>query len=231
VVPGWHSTIFPPYFVAGAGFSGFAMVLTLMIPLRSFYKGLKDFVTVRHLENMAKVMLAMGLIVAYGYISEIFTAFYSGDVFEVFNATDRFNGFYSIPYWGLVFCNIAVPQLIWFKRIRRSPLALFFISLAVNVGMWLERFVIIVQSLSKDFMPSAWHTYLPTVWDILTFVGTIGLFLTLLFLFVRVLPAISIFEMRELVHHESHAAEGAGHAQQPGKTGQRGPKPKGSAAD
>lgn len=203
-VPGWHSTIFPPYFVAGAIFSGFAMVLTLMIPLRAFYPNLAKMVTTRHLENMAKVMLAMGIVVAYGYMTEIFTAYYSGDVFDIFNTQDRFGGFYAIPYWGLVLCNVVVPQLIWFKWIRRNPITLFIISLLVNVGMWLERFIIIAQSLSKDFLPSSWGIYLPTIWDILTFVGTIGLFLTLIFLFVRVLPSISMFEMRELIHQVRH---------------------------
>lgn len=205
VVPGWHSTIFPPYFVAGAVFSGFAMVLTLVIPLRKLYSSMREFITLRHLENMAKVMLAMGLIVAYGYISEVFAAFYGGDIFEVFNAMDRISGYYAPLYWGLVACNVLIPQLLWFKGIRRNPLVLFFISIAVNIGMWLERFIIISQSLSKDFLPSSWQIYLPTQWDVLTFVGTMGLFLTLLFLFLRTLPAISIFEMRELIHHEEHS--------------------------
>ncbi|MBP1693412.1 MAG: Polysulfide reductase, NrfD [Chloroflexi bacterium] len=203
VIPGWHSTIFPPYFVAGAVFSGFAMVLTLLIPLRSYFK-FKDFITMRHLENMAKVMLAMGLIVAYGYITEIFMAFYSGDQFEIFNTLDRFGGFYAPLFWGLIACNVIIPQFLWIKSIRRNVLLLWIIAVLINVGMWLERFIIIVQSLSKDFLPSSWHIYLPTRWDVMILVGTIGLFLTLIFLFVRVLPAISIFEMRELVHHEAH---------------------------
>ena len=207
VIPGWHSTIFPPYFVAGAVFSGFAMVLTLMIPLRAFYK-LKDFVTMRHLENMAKVMLAMGMIVAYGYMAEVFMAFFSGTPAEMFNALDRAGGFYSPLYWGLIFCNVLVPQLLWFKSIRRNVWVLWVISILVNVGMWLERFIIIVQSLSKDYLPSSWHIYLPTQWDIMIFVGTMGVFMSLIFLFVRVLPAISIFEMRELVHHENHTTAG-----------------------
>jgi Ni/Fe-hydrogenase subunit HybB-like protein len=203
VVPGWHSTIFPPYFVAGAVFSGFAMVLTLMIPLRSFFN-LKNYITARHLENMAKVMLSMGLIVAYGYMMEVFSALYSGDTYDIFNAFDRFGGFYAPLYWGLLLANIVIPQLLWFKGVRRNPIILWVISLVVNVGMWLERFIIIVQSLAKDYLPSSWHNYLPTIWDIMTFVGTLGVFLTLLFLFLRLLPAISIFEMRELVHKENH---------------------------
>lgn len=206
VVPGWHSTIFPPYFVAGAVFSGFAMVLTLMIPLRSFFH-LKDFITVRHLENMAKVMLAMGMIVGYGYLTEVFAAAYSGDVFEAFNAMDRASGFYAPLYWGLIAANVVIPQLLWFKKIRRNLALLWIISLVVNIGMWLERFVIIVQSLSKDYLPSSWHLYMPTQWDIMIFIGTIGMFLMLLFLFMRILPAISIFEMRELVHHKQGHAD------------------------
>jgi Ni/Fe-hydrogenase subunit HybB-like protein len=203
IVPGWHSTIFPPYFVAGAVFSGFAMVLTLLIPLRRFYR-LTDFITDRHLDNMAKVMLAMGLIVAYGYAIEVFNAFYSGDMFEAFNALDRMFGDYAWMYWLLIASNVVIPQLLWIKAVRRNPLILFFVSLVINVGMWLERFIIIGQSLTKDYMPSAWNNFYPTQWDVFTFVGTIGLFLTLIFLFIRVLPAISVFEMRELVHHTNH---------------------------
>ncbi len=203
IVPGWHSTIFPPYFVAGAIFSGFAMVLTLMIPLRSFYH-LKGIITQRHLENMGKIMLAMGLIVAYGYLTEFFMAFYSGDVYELANALFRAGGFYGPAFWVVVFCNVLVPQLLWFRGVRRNPVVLWIISIFVNIGMWMERFVIIVQSLAKDFLPSSWHVYLPTIWDIMIFVGTLGLFLTLIFLFIRVLPAISIFEMRELVHKLTH---------------------------
>ncbi len=205
-VPGWHSTIFPPYFVAGAVFSGFAMVLSLMIPLRKFYH-LEDFITQRHLENMAKVMLTVGLVVAYGYLMENFLGWYSGDVFLRFNTIDRWTGAYAPWYWLLMFCNVLVPQLLWFKKFRTNGILLFVISILVNVGMWLERFIIIVQSLSKDYLPSSWHLYTPTFWDIATLVGTLGLFLTLIFLFVRVLPSISIFELRELVHHQS----GSGH--------------------
>ena len=202
MVPGWHSTIFPPYFVAGAVFSGFAMVLSLMIPLRKFYH-LEDFITLRHLENMAKVMLTVGLVVAYGYLMENFMGWYSGDEFLRFNTIDRWTGAYAPLYWLLIFCNVGVPQLLWFKKFRTHGVLLWIISILVNVGMWLERFVIIIQSLSKDFLPSSWHLYTPTIWDIATFVGTLGLFLTLIFLFVRVLPAISIFEVRELSHRKS----------------------------
>ncbi len=198
IVPGWHSTIFPPYFVAGAIFSGFAMVLTLAIPLRFFY-GLKDFITMRHLQNMALVMLVAGMIVGYGYMMEAFTAWYSGNLYEMYVQSNRALGPYAPFYWLMLTCNVLIPQLIWFRPIRNSTIALWVISLIVNVGMWLERFVIVVTSLHRDFVPSAWGYYAPTVWDIATFVGTIGLFFMLLFLFIRFLPVISIFEMRELL--------------------------------
>jgi Ni/Fe-hydrogenase subunit HybB-like protein len=201
IVPGWHTTIFPPYFVAGAIYSGFAMVLTIAIPLRKAYN-LEDFITMRHLENMAMVMLATGLIVAYGYFFEFFLAFYSGNKFDVFLATQRLHGPYAPYYYALILCNILTPQLLWFQKIRTNVAALFVMSLVVNVGMWLERFVIVVISLTRDFMPSAWGRYQPTFWDWSTFIGTIGLFVSLLFLFVRGLPAIAISEMRELVHEE-----------------------------
>jgi molybdopterin-containing oxidoreductase family membrane subunit len=205
VVPGWHSTIFPPYFVAGAIFSGFAMVITLAIPLRAVF-GLKDFITTRHLDNCAKLMLVTGMIVAYGYASEFFFGWYSGSNAEEYMTLNRAFGPYAWSYALLIFCNIIVPQLLWLRRIRRSILPLFCIALVVNVGMWLERFVIVVTSLHRDFMPSAWGMYSPTFWDIATFVGTIGLFLTLFLLFIRFLPVISIFEMRELVHDTTEEA-------------------------
>jgi molybdopterin-containing oxidoreductase family membrane subunit len=206
ILPGWHTTIFPPYFVAGAIYSGFAMVLTLAIPIRAVYH-LEDFITSRHLQNMAKVMLVTGLIVAYGYMTEAFIAWYSGDPYEGFVPLNRLTGPYAPAYWALLFCNIAVPQLLWFKRVRLSVLSLFVISLVVNVGMWLERFVIIVTSLHRDFLPSSWGMYSPTVWDISTFMGTIGLFLALLFLFLRFLPMISIFEMRTMLPEAKVEAE------------------------
>jgi molybdopterin-containing oxidoreductase family membrane subunit len=198
ILPGWHTTIFPPYFVAGAIYSGFAMVLTLAIPIRAVY-GLEDFITSRHLQNMAKVMLLTGLIVAYGYLIEGFIAWYSGDLYEQFVPINRMTGPYAPAYWSLIFCNIVVPQLLWFRRVRTNVAALFAISLVVNVGMWLERFIIIVTSLSRDFLPSSWGMYSPTFWDWSTFAGTIGLFLALLFLFLRFLPMISIFEMRSML--------------------------------
>jgi Ni/Fe-hydrogenase subunit HybB-like protein len=198
IVPGWHSTIFPPYFVAGAIYSGFAMVMTLAIPIRRFY-GLEDFITMRHLQAMAKVLLATGLMVAYGYLMEGFMAWYSGNRFESYMMANRLFGPYAPLFWALLLCNVLVPQVLWLQRIRSNVLALFIIAIVVNIGMWLERFIIVVTSLHRDFLPSAWAFYLPTVWDWATFVGTIGLFFALLFLFVRVLPMISIFEMRELV--------------------------------
>ena len=197
-LPGWHATIFPPYFVAGAIYAGFAMVLTLAIPLRKFY-GLEDFITDKHLENMGKVLLATSLIVVYGYTMEAFIAWYSGSTFERFMIWNRMFGSYGWTYWVLLFCNLLTPQLMWFKRFRTRAGWLFAVAMVVNVGMWLERFVIVVTSLHRDFLPSSWGMYSPTFWDWATFLGTIGLFLTLFFLFIRFLPAISIFEMRTIV--------------------------------
>ncbi len=201
IVPGWHTTIFPPYFVAGAIYSGFAMVLTLAIPVRRWYH-LEDLITMRHIECMAKVMLGTGLIVAYGYAMEAFMAWYSGNRVERYTFVNRaWVGGYWWTYWLLIVCNILIPQLLWSKRVRMYIPAVFVISLVVNMGMWLERFVIVVTSLTRDFVPSSWGMYYPTIWDWSTYVGTIGLFLSLMFLFIRGLPAISIFEMREVVHH------------------------------
>jgi molybdopterin-containing oxidoreductase family membrane subunit len=207
IVPGWHTTIFPPYFVAGAIYSGFAMVLTLAIPLRKVFH-LEDFITRRHLDNMAKVMLATGLIVAYGYLMEIFIAWYSGNPYEQYMILNRITGPYRWHYLALIACNVAIPQLLWLKSVRLSVPLLFVIALIVNTGMWLERFIIIVVSLHRDFMPSSWDIYRPTIWDWSTFAGSIGLFLALMFLFVRFLPVISIFEMRTLLP-EAHVREGA----------------------
>lgn len=198
VIPGWHTTVFPPYFVAGAIFSGFAMVMTLAIPLRAVY-GLKDFITQRHLDNMAKVMLATGLIVAYGYMMETFMAWYSGSQYEQYMIWNRMTGPYATQYWMLIACNVVIPQLLWLRRVRENTILLWVISIIVNVGMWLERYVIIVTSLHRDFLPSSWGMYSGTQWDWSMFIGTIGLFLCLLFLFIRFLPVISIFEMRALV--------------------------------
>jgi Ni/Fe-hydrogenase subunit HybB-like protein len=198
IIPGWHATIFPPYFVAGAIYAGFAMVLTLALPLRAAF-GLHDFITDRHLQNMAKVMLATGLIVVYGYAMEFFFSWYSGNWYEMFMSLNRVMGPYKWHWMALILCNAIVPQMLWIRRVRTSPYWLFFVSMFINVGMWLERFVIIPVSLSRDFLPSSWGMYQGTIWDWATFIGTMGLFLSLLFLFVRLLPMISIFEMRTLV--------------------------------
>jgi len=201
LVPGWHSTIFPPYFVAGAIYSGFAMVLTIAIPLRKLY-GLEDFITLRHLRNMGIVMLATGMVVAYGYLMETFFAWYSGDIFEKYMMLNRMFGPYGWMYWLLILFNILIPQALWIAKVRTHPVVLFLISISVNIGMWLERYVIVVVSLSRDFMPSAWGMYSGTIVDYAVLAGSIGLFVCLLFLFIRVLPMISIFEMRGLVHEE-----------------------------
>jgi molybdopterin-containing oxidoreductase family membrane subunit len=198
ILPGWHTTVFPPYFVAGAIYSGFAMVLTLLIPIRWLY-GLQDFITMRHLQNMAKVMLATGLIVAYGYLVEAFIAWYSANPYEGFMIWNRMTGPYWWAYWTLILCNVVTPQALWFKRVRTTVPLLFAISIVVNIGMWLERFVIVVTSLHRDFLPSSWGRFSPTVWDWATYIGTLGLFVTLLLLFLRFLPMISIFEMRTLL--------------------------------
>ncbi|MDH3253618.1 MAG: polysulfide reductase NrfD [Acidobacteriota bacterium] len=197
-IPGWHATIFPPYFVAGAIFAGFAMVITLAVPLRVIFR-LQDFITLRHIQSMAKVMLATGLIVAYGYLTEIFMAFYSGNQYEEFMLLNRIQGPYRYHWYALLLCNVLAPQLMWIKRARTSPLIVFVVAMFVNVGMWLERFVIVVTSLHRDFMPSSWGMYHGTYWDWATFIGTIGLFLSLLFLFIRFLPMISMFEMRTIL--------------------------------
>jgi len=201
VEPGWHSTIFPPYFVAGALFSGLAMVLTIAIPLRAAYH-LQKFITSRHLQNLSKLMLAAGLVVAYSYLIEAFTAWYSGNPTEIYAQWYRLTGDYAPLYWLQLFCNVLVPQILWWPRARRSPRLLFVVSLLVNVGMWLERFVIVVSSLSRDYVPSIWGTFTPTFWDWATFLGSIGLFVTMLLLFLRFLPMISMYEMRELVEEK-----------------------------
>jgi Ni/Fe-hydrogenase subunit HybB-like protein len=198
IVPGWHSTIFPPYFVAGAIYAGFAMVLFLTIPLRKFY-GLESFITMRHMHNMAKVMLATGLIVFYGYLIEIFSGWYSGNQYERFMILNRMTGPYKEYYWALIFCNGLTPQLLWIKKIRSNLLVLWLISIVVSIGMWLERFIIVVTSLHRDFLPSSWGMYQTSFWDWSMFIGTLGFFFSLLFLFIRFLPMISIFEMRTIL--------------------------------
>ncbi|MCB1032922.1 MAG: polysulfide reductase NrfD [Acidobacteria bacterium] len=197
-LPGWHATIFPPYFVAGAIYAGFAMVLLLAIPLRKLFH-LEDFITLRHLENMGKVTLATGMIVAYGYMVELFMAFYSGNQYEEFMMLNRIQGPYQVQWWALLLCNALAPQLLWVKRFRTSPVMLFVVSIVVSIGMWLERFIIVVTSLHRDFLPSSWGMYAGTKWDWALFIGTMGFFLALFFLFIRFVPMISIFEMRTIV--------------------------------
>ena len=205
VIPGWHTTIFPPYFVAGAIYSGFAMVLTLIIPLRSWYN-MRDLITMRHIEAAAKLMLGTGLIVAYGYSMEAFYAWYSGDKYEQFMYWNRITGPYAFTYALLILCNILIPQALWSRRVRHNVVLVWLIALIVNIGMWLERFEIVVTSLTRDFNPSSWGTYIPTKWDWATYAGTLGFFMFLIFLFVRWLPSISIFEVREELHSEAHLA-------------------------
>jgi molybdopterin-containing oxidoreductase family membrane subunit len=195
--PGYHSTIFPPYFVAGALFSGFAMVLTLAIPLRRAFD-LYDFITPVHLDHAAKVLLATGALVAYGYASEIFMAFYSGDEYEIAMTVDRWTGFYAPVYWSMLTINVLLPQVLWFRRVRRSARWLLIISLLINLGMWMERVLIVVQSTSHDFLPSAWGRFVPTMWDWIFLLGSISTFAWLFLVFIRLLPAISISEMRLL---------------------------------
>src|SRR5438477_326985 len=206
IVPGWHTTIFPPYFVAGAIYSGFAMVLMLAIPIRKIY-GLEDFITDRHLQNSAKVMLATGWIVAYGYGMEAFMGWYSGNRYDSFLLWNRLHGPYHFFYYLLLICNIGSPQLLWIRKLRTNSFGLFMVSFVILVGMWLERFVIVVMSLHRDFLNSSWGMYYPTRWDWMTYIGTIGMFLAAMFLFVRILPMISIFEMRTLLPEAEVKAE------------------------
>jgi molybdopterin-containing oxidoreductase family membrane subunit len=196
---GWHTTIFPPYFVAGAIYSGFAMVLTLAIPIRKFYH-LEDLVTLRHLDNMAKVMLATGSIVGYGYAMEVFMSWYSASHWEFFMMWNRMFGPMGWAYWLLILTNLAIPlTTLWSRRLRISPGYLFFLSFVVNIGMWFERFVIVVTSLYRDYLPSNWGTYRATFWDYLIFIGTWGFFTTLFLLFARLAPMIPMNEIRMML--------------------------------
>ena len=206
VLPGWHTTIFPPYFVAGAIYSGFAMVITLAVPIRKFYH-LEGLITIRHIDNMGKVMLATGLIVAYGYSMEVFMAWYSASHWEYFMMWNRIFGPMGWSYTVLILCNIAIPQLLWLRSTRLSPARMFLMSLVVNTGMWFERFVIVVTSLYRDFLPSSWGTYRATRWDYGTFLGTLGLFTALFFLFVRFLPMIPMSEIRMMLPQAKVTAE------------------------
>ena len=210
MIPGWHTTIFPPYFVAGAIFSGFGMVLTLAIIARRVFR-LENLITIDHLEKMNKIILVTGSMVGYAYIMEFFIAWYSGNIYEVFAFINRGFGNYAWAYWIMFLCNVITPQLFWFKKIRRSIPVMFILSIFVNIGMWFERFVITVTSLSRDFLPSSWDYYSPTTWDVLTFIGSFGLFFSLFLLFLRFLPMISMSEVKGVMpeadpHHE-HAEE------------------------
>jgi molybdopterin-containing oxidoreductase family membrane subunit len=201
VLPGWHTTIFPPYFVAGAIFSGFAMVVTLMVIARWAFR-LEHLVTMKHLENMNKIMLATGTIVGYAYATEFFIAWYSGNPYERFVFINRAFGPYAWAYWSMISCNVLSPQFFWFKKLRTSIPFMFVISIVINIGMWFERFVIIATSLHRDFLPSSWGYFKPTWVDILTFMGTFGLFLFLFTLFVRFLPMVAVSEVKGMVANE-----------------------------
>ncbi len=211
VLPGWHTTIFPPYFVAGAIFSGCAMVITLIVPARQWF-GLKDLVTMRHLENLNKLILVTGSIVGYAYAVEFFIAWYSGNAYERFTFINRAMGPYAWAYWTMVACNVVVPQVYWFRRARTSLWIMMVVALLVNVGMWFERFVIIVTSLSRDFLPSSWDYYRPTWVEALTMAGSFGLFFTMFLLFVRYLPIVSVAEVKTVMPqahaHDGHVAAG-----------------------
>ena len=213
-LPGWHTTIFPPYFVAGAVFSGFAMVVTLAVPAREVF-GLKNLITLRHLDNMNKIILVTGSMVGYAYAMEFFIAWYSGAIYEKFAFLNRAFGQYWWAYLIMVSCNVITPQLFWFRAIRTSIPLMFALSLVVNVGMWFERYVIIVSSLANDFLPTSWGVFIPTWVDIGTFMGSFGLFFTLFLLFCRFLPMIAIAEVKMIMpeadpHHEDHHANAGG---------------------
>jgi molybdopterin-containing oxidoreductase family membrane subunit len=213
-LPGWHTTIFPPYFVAGAIFSGFAMVITLMVICRVAFK-MEHLLTHRHFENMAKIILVTGMMVGYAYSVEFFMAWYSGNDYESFAFINRAFGDYAWAYWIMVSCNVLSPQIFWFKKARTNMAVLFIVSIFVNIGMWFERFVIVVTSLHHDFLPSSWDYYVPSFWDIATLLGSFGLFFTLFSLFVRYVPMVAIAEVKAVLpeanphhHPEAEAAQG-----------------------
>ena len=199
IIPGYHSTIFPPYFVAGALYSGFAMVVTIAVPLRHFF-GLGDLITLKHLDNAGRLMLAAGSLVAYGYLSEAYFAWYSGDEFERYAIWNRMFGGYGWTFWMMIACNVGTLQLLWFGRVRTNPWLMFVLALIINTGMWLERYVIVVTSLTRDFLPSSWDNVSPTWVDFGILFGSLGLFFAMMFIFVRLLPLMTIFEVEELRH-------------------------------
>jgi molybdopterin-containing oxidoreductase family membrane subunit len=200
LMPAWHETVFPPYFVAGAIFSGFAMVILLCIPVRHFYH-LKEFITIDHLDVMAKLLLTTSFLTSYGYLSEQFLSWYAGETVEHYTYWNRLTGFgqYATITWILFTCNSIVPQILWIRRLRRKEVVLFVVSLLVLTGMWLERYMIITTSLHRDYLPSAWGMFAPTIWDILTYLGSLGVFLAAFLLFARFLPILSMSETRALL--------------------------------
>jgi molybdopterin-containing oxidoreductase family membrane subunit len=216
-MPGWHTTIFPPYFVAGAVFSGFGMVMTLMLLTRAVY-GMRSLVLVKHLELMNKIMLVTGSLVGYAYAMEFFIAWYGANEYERFVFLNRATGPYAWAYWTMISCNVLSPQVFWSKRMRTSIPVMFVVSILVNIGMWFERFVIIVTSLHRDFLPSSWGYFRPTLVDIFTYAGTLGLFFTAFLLFIRWIPMIAIAEVKGVLpeadphfeagdhHDEAHGA-------------------------
>lgn len=210
-LPGWHTTIFPPYFVAGAIFSGFGMVVTLLTLVRIGFPKFKDYITIDHMEVMNKIIMTTGMMVGYAYASEFFIAWYSGSAYEKFTFVNRATGPYWWAYWIMVSCNVLSPQVFWFKRFRRSIPVMFVVSLFVNVGMWFERFVITVTSLHRDFLPSNWGMYAWSRWDAMVLFGSFGMFLTIFLLYLRVLPAISIAEVKPVLFVGKKQPEGGHH--------------------
>jgi len=198
VIPGWHTTIFPPYFVAGAIFSGFAMVLTLMLVTRSVYK-LESYITLEHIESMNKIIILTGSIVGVAYLTEFFIAWYSGVEYETYCFVNRATGPYWWAYWSMMTCNVISPQLLWIRKIRRSIAATFILSIIVNIGMWFERFVIIVSSLHRDYLPSSWAMFYPTYVDVGVYINSFGLFFTLFFLFAKFLPVVNMAEVKAVL--------------------------------
>ena len=207
VIPGWHTTILPPYFVAGAVFSGFGMVLTLILITRKVMN-LEEYITILHIENMCKVIIATGGIVALAYVTELFIAFYSGNEYERFAFVNRALGPYAWTYWTMVSCNVIAPQLFWFKKIRTNVAAVFLLSIVINVGMWFERYVIVMTSLTRDFLPASWSGFTPTIFDLATLAGSFGLFFTLFLLFARFLPMIAIAEVKGVLNYGRRSGGG-----------------------
>ncbi|MFN9975199.1 MAG: NrfD/PsrC family molybdoenzyme membrane anchor subunit, partial [Phycisphaerae bacterium] len=212
VMPGWHTTIFPPYFVAGAIFGGFAMVLLLLIPSRELFPNMKDLITLRHIENMAKILLATGMMVGFAYGMEFFIAWYSANQYEAYIFAEvRARGPYAWAYWTMIFCNVVSPQVFWFRWARQTVPVVFVVSFLVTIGMWFERFVIIVTSLHRAFLPGEWHMFWPTAVDIGIFVGSCGVFMTLFLLFLRFLPVFAMAEVKAVLPQASPHHHGNGH--------------------